>query len=261
MSKGPDSVTSTTEPPAFMQPFLQGGMQNAAQLFNAGPEQLYPADRTVPFSDPTNLALNMQMQRAQQGSPVVGQAQQAVTDMMTAGPNPYLDEMFGQAAGQVGKALDTSLARSGRRVTGNEGVRAQQLGDLATNIYGGAYNQDQNRRLQAAGQAIPLAREDYFDIGQLGQVGQRVEGQAGNILQDQIARYQQTQQAPWDNLQRYMSTITGANMGSQQTQPVFNDPLSSGLGAALSGGALASMLGGPVAPFAIGAGLLGAFGG
>lgn len=275
----PTQTTTTTQgPPAYLQPFLEGAANAGTNLYNQGPQQFYPGQSVVPFSSQTQQAMGMQQQRAMQGSPLIGQAQNFAQGMLQGntplagmaqgGANPYLDQTFNRAAGAVNRSMDTVLARSGRDLTGNLGARSDQLNNLATNIYGNAYESDANRRLQAAstlgsqqlqaaGQSIPLAREDYFDIGQLGQVGQQVEGQAGRIQQDNMNRWNFANNAPWENLNRYMGVLSGAPYGGTTTQstPMHSNPL----GGALGGAATAyGAFGNPYA--ALAGGVLGYFG-
>lgn len=106
--------------------------------------------------------------------------------------NPYLDATFDRAAGAVNRSMDTVLSRSGRDLTGNLGARADQLNNLANDIYGGNFQQERNRQLQAAGQ---LSGQGAGALGQLaGQqygAGQgaldRQLSAAGQIGQQQLA--------------------------------------------------------------------------
>lgn len=416
MSKPPDSVTQTTstEPPAYLMPYLSRATGMAQNLFEQGPMDYFNGNTVVPFSPITEQAMNMQMQRASGGSPLVGSAQSFTNNLLsgnsplnqnfTGGPtgsgvlspftsgnptgdftggatgqefltpftsgrpsgnftggqtgervmsqffdgtNPYLDATFNKAAGAVNRNLDTVLARSGRDLHGNLGARSDALNNLATDIYGGAYEGDRNRALSAAsdisnqifsggqsdlnrsmqtaesaqdrglnaanniasmiygggqndlnrrmqtaesaqdralnaatnisnqtfgggqadldrslqaastlgsqqlgalGQALPLAREDYFDIAQLGGVGSQVEQQSQNIINDRMNRYNYAQEAPYAALDRFISQINGIPSGQQSssTQPVFNNPMGNLLGGALAGGSLFGA-GGPLA--------------
>lgn len=312
MAGGPDSVTQTTatNPPDYLLPFLKDSATMAQRLMGRGPMNYFPGNTVVPFSPQTNQALNLQQNRALGGSPLVGSAQSFTQNLLggnsplnqnfSGGPlgldilsgftngnvNPYLDATFDRAAGAVNRGLDTTLARAGRDLDANLGVRSDALNNLATNIYGGAYESDRNRglnaatsmsnqifsggqndltrRLQAAstlgGQqlsalnnALPLAREDYFDIAQLGGVGSQVEQQAQNIIQDQMNRYNFAQEAPYASLDRFISQISGMPMGQQtsSTQPVFRNTAGGLLGGALTGGTLFGA-GGPLAALGLG---------
>jgi hypothetical protein len=85
---------------------------------------------------------------------------------MNAGTNPYLDQMVNKAQSNtisnynnvIRPQLDSLAARSGS--FGNAGVNSTmeqqqqalgtQLGDIATSMYGGQYNNDQAYRMQSA---------------------------------------------------------------------------------------------------------------
>lgn len=257
-------VTQTVRPPEYALPYINSGLQNINTLLQQGGAQQYGGPTVVPFSQQTNQALNMQTQRAMNGSPVVDAAQGFTTDLLggnsplagmaEGGENPYLDATFDQAAGAVNRNLDTILARSGRDVNANMGARASQLNDLATDIYGGAYNADANRRLSAAstlgsqqlaaaGQAIPLANQDYFDIGQLRNVGGQVENLAGQYQQDAARRFQFEQNRPEAALDAYLARLAGQPVGQSSTQTMFRNPAAGALGGAASGAAAGSMFG------------------
>lgn len=276
-------VTQTTRPPEYAIPYINSGLQNINTMLQQGGPQQYGGPTVVPFSQQTNQALNMQQDRALAGSPVVDAAQGFTTDLLggnsplagmaEGGENPYLDATFDQAAGAVNRNLDTVLARSGRDVNANMGARADQLGDLATKIYGGAYENDANRRLSAAstlgsqqlsaaGQAIPLANQDYFDIGQLRNVGGQVENLAGQYQQDAMRRFNFEQNRPENALNAYLSRLSGQPLGQSNTQTMFRNPMAGALGGAASGAAAGSMFGPWGTLIGAGAGgLMGAYGG
>ena len=270
MSKGPDNVTqtTTTEPPDYLLPYLRQAAGSAQSLFGRGPQQYFPGNTVVPFSPQTNQALNLQQNRAMGGSPVTNAAQDLTTKTLSGdflNNNPYLDATFDKAAGAVGRQLDTTMARAGRDLDANIGVRADALNNLATDIYGGNYQAERDRQAGAVGSAIPLGREDYFDIAQLGEVGSAVEGQAQNIIGDRMNRFNFNQEAPHAALDRFISQLSGAPIGqnSTSTQPIHRNPMGSALGAGItgaslfgSGGPLAGALGltGPMG-FGLGAGL------
>ena len=96
--------------------------------------------------------------------------------------------------------------------------------------------QDYARRAaeqQAAAQFAPqLAREDYFDLGQLQQVGAQREAAGQDLINADINGYNALQNAPINELALYQKLI-GGNLGAQTTatQPVNNgNPLLSVIG-------------------------------
>lgn len=317
-SSGPSKTTQTTEPPKFIQPFLQRGAERADELYKQGGPEYFPGSTVVPFSDPTRQALQLTQQRALNGSPVVDAAQGYVTDTLGTDPtsqfgnatnpyatqprefagqtNPYLDATFNRAADQVQNRLQSSFAGSGRNISGARAPAALELNDLATTIYGGAYDSDRNRALSelqqqrgiggaafegAQGRALDdiqqqrglqltaaqlapgLATTDYQDLAALEGVGGRYEDQAGQVLDDQVNRFNFQQQAPEMNLDRYLQRIQGAFPGQSTTQVAPNSRNRAGgaLGGAATGAALGSAV--PGIGTGIGAlagGLIGYFG-
>lgn len=195
MNTSSGGATQTVGPPSWQLPYIKEGFQGAQQLYqqNQGP---------VPLSTETNTALTNTAARAQNGSPLTAAAQELATNTINGGflgSNPYLDATFNRAALQTQNQLASEFARSGRNVGASEGLRAQQLNDLATGIYGGAYDSERNRQQQALGVANSLANQDYVDLGQLAQVGASREGYA-----------QEVADAPGLNLDRYLGRVTGS---------------------------------------------------
>ena len=75
----------------------------------------------------------------------------ALQQMASGGPNPYLDSMFDQAAERVRDNTAAMFSKAGRYGSvAHQDQLSDSLGDMATNMYGQAYNQDQARRFSAA---------------------------------------------------------------------------------------------------------------
>lgn len=234
MPSGGGNQTTSTEPPSYQLPYLQHGVNQAQQLYNRGAN-------VVPFAPQTEAAIQGTTQRALAGSPVTQAAQNYATNTLQGGflgSNPWLDQTFNRAALQTQNQLASQFGSAGRGAAGSEGLRSQQLNDLATSIYGGDYQQERNRMQGLVGQAGALANQDYIDLAQLGGAGAQVEGLA-----------QQYADAPGTALDQYLGRVSG-NLGSVQTTKIPRNPL-----AGAAGGALAGSFLGPWG--AIGGGLLG----
>lgn len=283
-SSQPSHTSTTTEPPAFIQPFMRDAAQESQNLYRAGGPQYYPGNTVVPFSNQTEQALGLTEQRALNGSPVVDAAQNYATGILSNAPtsqfgaatNPALDATFNRAADQVQNRLQSSFAGSGRNIGAARPVAADELGDLAQRIYGGAYESERDRmasdlaqqratQFSVAGMTPQLAGQDYVDLQALGGVGQQVEDLTGRLMEDSANRWDFNQNAPGINLDNYISRITGAYPGqsSTSTTPTYRNRTSGALGGALGGAGIASALSlsNPwTAALAIGGGLLGAYG-
>ncbi len=276
------TTTATTEPPKYLQPFLQQGMQGAQSLYNQGAAQYYPGQTVVGFSPETESALGMQSQRAQSGSPLMGAANNYATNMlsgsnpMTFGgaSNPHLDAMFGQAANSTQGRLQSEFAGGGRNLDAARPARAEELQNLATGIYGGAYESERDRMASEQGQqraqqfgvlglAPQMAQSDYADIDRLRDVGMAREDLTGRTMEDQAARFDFNQNAPGVNLDQYLARLQGYPGGSQSTTtPIYRNPGAGALGGAGMGYGIGSQFGGNGGLWGAGiGGLLGMMGG
>lgn len=235
---GSGNQTTRIEPPNYQLPYLQSGLSQAQGLYNQGP-------RVVPFAPQTEAALAGMTTRASQGSPLNTSAQNYTQQTLQGGflgSNPYLDATFNRAALATQNQLDSQYARAGRNVSAGQPIRAQQLNDLATSIYGGAYENERNRQQQVLPLAPTLANQDYLDLDRLRGVGAEVEGLAGQYAD-----------APGNALDDYLRRVQG-NIGSTQTTSVPRNRAAGAAGGALTGYGIGSQFG----PYG---GLLGALGG
>jgi hypothetical protein len=217
--------TTTTLPPAYQLPYLQYGLNQAKTLYGQG-------SQVVPFSQYSEQALQGTADRAQAGSPLVGAAQDYAQKSLSGGflgSNPYLDQTFEQARLATQGGLASEFARSGRNVGASEGLRSQQINDLATKIYGGNYANERALQQGVLGQATGLANQDYVDLAQLRGVGSDVEG---------LAR--EYQEAPQQNLDRYLGRVGGIPAGSTTTSPLYRNSTGAALGGALLGSQIGS---------------------
>lgn len=170
-------------------------------------------------------------QRALQGSQFDPAANQTYGDTLSGryldpATNPYLQSTYDQAARNVGNSVNSQFAASGRYGSGaHAGVLAQGLGNLATNIYGGNYEQERARQMQALGMLPQFNSRDYQNLSAL--TG------ANQALSDY----------PYQQLSRYGGLLQGAGggygttTGTQQT-PYFDNSLAQIAGLGLTGAAL-----------------------
>ncbi len=246
MAGGGGSGNSTTrmEPPKYQLPYLQTGLSEAQSLYNrqAGGQTV------APFSSETEAGLTGITQRAAAGSPITTAADSLATQTLNGGflgSNPHLDATFNRAALQTQNQLASQFAGSGRNIAASEGLRSQQLNDLATGIYGGAYDAERNRQQQVLGMSPQLAGAGYADYDRLLGVGAQREGLSqeqldapGRSLDQFLTRvsgnYGQTQISP-STRNRGAGAMGGAMMGSQMAGQFSSNPWAQGAGALLGG--------------------------
>jgi hypothetical protein len=234
------SVSSST-PPAFQEPYLKDVMGQAATQYQQGTGQgVFGGERVVPLSGQTQQALGLQEQRALAGSPLLRQAQQNAQGSLSGQINPALAGMIQQVQGQLRPGIDAQFSGGGRY---GSGAHANAMASAATDAGTKLAYQDYNNSMQMA---PGLAQQDYFDIGQLGAVGQAHEQQQGAQIQAQMQKFQEQQQSPINALQRYAALVSGGNVGgtTTSTQPIYSNPLMQAAGLGLGGiGAMGSLFG------------------
>lgn len=166
--------------------------------------------------------------------------------MAAGGPtNPYLDATYNQAAGQVRSSLDSQFEGAGRYGSGgHQQAMGDALGNLATQLYGGQYNADQNRALQAGGLLGSIFQnERQQQLSGIGLAPSLVGGQIANAqgllgagqYQDQYNLAEHN--APLDYVQKYKNILATGNAGAttSQSQPYFTNPAGGYAGLGLAG--------------------------
>lgn len=234
--------TTRTEPPKYQLPFLQGSLDSAKDLYG----QMGGTNGVAPLSGESNEALAGIANRARAGSDVTRNASSLAANTLAGGflgSNPYLDQTFNRAALQTQNQLASQFAGSGRNIDASQGLRSQQLNDLATGIYGGAYDQERNRQMQTLGMSGQIAGQDYADLGQLAGVGASREGYNQELID-----------APGNALDDYIGRISG-NMG----QTMIAEGSRNRSAGALGGGMMGAQMGSQYGPWGAGiGGVLGA---
>jgi hypothetical protein len=237
-------LTGQTASGAYLggNPFFQGAFQPAARaaqdVFEQGIQGISSqASRAGRYG---SGAMGQLQDRAS------GQFAQSLSD--TAGQLAF--QNYGQERGLQEQAIQ-SLGGLSNQALQTQLAAAGGLGQTAASDYA--------RQLQAASMAPGMASQDYADIQRLIDLGQMQEGYQQMALGDAMGRFNFEQQAPMASLQSYLSAIYGAPMGAQTSQPIYRNPLGSGLSGAAAGAGIGSMFA-PGIGTGIGAGIGGLVG-
>lgn len=202
MSTGGGSQTQRTEPPRYQLPYLQDSLRSSQTLYNS---TLGTPNMGVAQRSPETLAAQQGIASLAGGNQLTQNQQNLANQTLSGGflgSNPYLDDTFNRAALATQNQLASQFGGAGRNVEASEGLRSQQLNDLATSIYGGAYDAERNRQQQVLGMSPQLQAGGYYDLGQLANVGAAQEGY-----------YQQLLDQPGNLLDQYINRVSG-NMGT-----------------------------------------------
>lgn len=210
---GGGQSTTIQSIPDELKPLAAQYTQSAINLNNT-PYQAYQGQRYADLNGVQMAALNQTADRAMQGSATIDNAEGQLNQIIAGGnTNPYLDQMVGKAQENVRSGFNTAAVNSGS--FGNSGLQEQygkQMADIATSMYGQAYDQDRARQMQGIGMAQQFGNQAYTDADRLMSAGQTLQDQQQQNLD---FRYQQATEAQNDPYKKLaaMSGVFGTNLG------------------------------------------------
>ena len=282
--KGGGSSTTTVQkadPWSGQQPYLQDIFEQAKILYQNGSmaPDYYPGQTVADQSQWTQDALQMQADRAQNGSPLISNASEAVNNITTGQAladnqglntlnqlsqedNPYVDELYNRANNQAQAAINGNFSAAGRY---GSGAHAAASADAATNLADEMYSGLWDKRADAAAQAgqlyntgigqqvvagqtgQSLANQAYTDAAALSEAGGIMDDYAQQLINADIDRYNYTKNQALQALQNYNNLIQGSYGGTTTTTGQQSS----------SGSTLGNVVGGGLAGWGVGAGLSG----
>jgi len=260
------ATTTTSQIDPTIQPYLNYGLSEAQKLYQAGGPQYYGGQTYVGPSTATQTGLQALEQRASQGNPLLGSAQQQLQNTISGGflqGNPFFqgafqpaataaEAQFKQTLGDVGSAASKAGRYGGGAMQTLQdrasGQFAKSLADTAGQLAYQNYAQERGMQQQATMAAPAMASADYQDIQNMLAAGQAREGYTGAQQQADIARFNFLQNQPQQNLQNYLSLVYGSPLGRVASQTTSGTADTSGLqnllGVASVAGGLYKNLGG-----------------
>lgn len=236
----------SNEPPAYIQPYLQKGIQDLTALYDKGKAPgYYPGATVATPSANTQAALSALYERGVRGSPYGKSIMANLNETMggrylDVDANPYFQKAL--AAGfrpqteqfmqEVVPGLDGRFAGAGRYASGaHTGTtdravdslnRAQA--DAAAKASSGAYDAERSRMLSAAGTAAGLFPQlqaaDYQDIEAMGQAGAGWDRQNQARIDADIARYNYDSNKDWNYINRYLASLNAGYPGGEMSGTV-----------------------------------------
>jgi hypothetical protein len=202
--------------PDELKPLANTYTNKAIGLSNQGYTP-YGGQRYADLNSTQLLGIGTVQDRALNGSQTMSNAESSLNGLMNPQGNPYLDRMVNKAQMSAMGAGNAAGARSGS--FGNSGIAeatAKNVGDIATNMYGQAYEGDQGRRLQAIGMAPTFGNSAYTDAQQLMNAGQVMQDQKQQNLDFNYGQFQEAGNLPYKNLAA-MSGVFGSGLGGSST--------------------------------------------
>lgn len=221
---------------------LPSGSNSASSSIPSLAPQFYPGQTVAQLAPQQNAAIDLTTQRALSGSPINQANNELLTKTLSGGflspdSNPWLKDTYNKASSAVQGTVNSAFGQGGRYGSGlNQDVLGKNLNNLATDIYGGNYQQERGRQLQASALAPQAANQDYIDLSALANTGQTLQGQNQQNINADIQRFDYGQQLPMQTLQNYIALLNGGGgnyRSSTSTQPYYGSNAGSALGAGL----------------------------
>jgi hypothetical protein len=229
---GTSSSSSAISYPDELKPLLNNVASLSTQLANT-PWQAYGGQRYEDLNSTQQQALQMVQDRASGGSELLDTANQSLTGLLQGGQtNPYLDDMVGRAQQSMvdsynltakpqmehAQAMSGSFGNSGlqQMQTAQQNQLQQNLGGIATQMYGDAYNTNQANQLAALGMAQGYGNQAYTDAEKLLSAGDVLQNQKQNNLDFGYEQYLNQMDDPYKRLQA-MTGVLNNSAGSTTT--------------------------------------------
>jgi hypothetical protein len=232
------TVTNQASPWGPAQGYLINAFKQASNLYKDGSfaPDAYQGQRVAGFGDTTQGAMQGILDRAAAGSPGVDAARSTLMNIM--GGNAY-GGMEGVRKNILGSAIPAAASMfSGSGMTNSstamDGVGRAASEALAPFEYG-AYENQQNRAMQAAGMMPGLEQAAYLPQQMQMQVGAQQDAMRQTQIQAEMQKYYEQEGQAAANFQPYLNAIMGlGGMGgsSSQTSPTPG----TGIGPAIMGG-------------------------
>ena len=213
---GGGNSTTIQEIPAELKPLASRYSAEATKMFDT-PFTSYSGDRYADLNQTQYASLGMTADRALNGSATMDNAENSLNQMISGTSNPYLDSMVGRAQDSVSKNAIQGMVGSGS--FGNSGLNegySKAMGDVASQMYGQAYDSDQSRRMQAIGMAPTFGNQAYQDASQLMGAGQTLQDQEQQQQDFNYEEFMRQQNYPYQNLAA-AAGVFGTNLGGSST--------------------------------------------
>jgi hypothetical protein len=243
MSSGKSEQKAYSAPWGGQQPYLQSIYRRAEGLYG-DQLQLYPG-QMYPEEDPLTVHSRqgmgqLGMSLGESGTPLMRTATEQM-QKTAAGQylqdNPYLDQTFRRAsrslgtkyadivgggiAGRFGSSGRTGSPAEMRALRGAQTELGGTLENLASDIYGKAYETERGRQFQAASMAPGVANaamgERMAGYGAAESAGLARESREQTELDELIRRFDWAQQEPYERLTRYAGLI-GSPITSERSK-------------------------------------------
>jgi hypothetical protein len=266
---GTNTTTQKSDPWVSQQPYLQDIFSQAQKQYQQPGPQYFPGQTLAPVQPQTQQAQTMAATAATGPMQNLANAgawgsNYALTTAVDPANNPFFQsavqgairpavQAFTDAGGPLSQIRNDATSAGqygGTRMGIGEGIATSRLQQQVLDTAAGMGNTAYNEGLTAQGRALAflpgVQQTAAAPATTLDTVGQQVQQQQQNVINDAIARWNYQQTLPQQKLSQFQNVVQGQYGGQAVTQAPTpqGNPLMSGLGGAVGGYALGSALGG-----------------
>ena len=230
MSKSPDTETLDRDPWDVAIPYMKGGFEESAKLYNEHNPQYYSGQTQAGFSPDQLTAQQGIRDFAVQGAPsimnpAISAYQQGTSaNMLDVANNPYVNNMAQAAADRAYGGLNSQLAniRGGAIASGGYGGGRQGIAEgnalagaydsanqAAAGVYSDAYGQGLGHQANILGMTGGLMNAGFSPYAALSGSGAQQQGREQALINDAMSQQQFEQNLPYDKLAKFQAGITG----------------------------------------------------
>lgn len=217
MAGGGGQTTTNSVDPRFNQ-IIDYATQAAGKVNSAGFTP-YTGQRYSDINSTQQAGLDAIKNRALGGDPTMNQANQTLQQTLKGGnTNPYLDSMVNKAQQIVLANARGADIKSGS--FGNSGVAeaaTKNMGQIATDMYGAAYNTDRANQMTALGMAPQYGNQAYTDASQLMNAGNFQQGQDQRGKDFAYQQFSDKQNLPYKQMAAYTGLLGSSGSTSTST--------------------------------------------
>ncbi len=247
MSKSPDTETVDRDPWDVAIPYMKGGFEESAKLYNEYTPEYYSGQTQAGFTPDQLTAQQGIRDFAVQGAPSImnpaisAYQQNLDPSMLDVANNPYVNDMAQAAADRAMAGVQGNLAdiRGGAIMSGGYGGGRQGIAEgnaiagaadaanqAAAQIYSDAYGQGLGQQRATLGMTGGLMNAGFSPYSALGASGGQQQAREQALIQDAMSQQTFEQNLPYDKLAKFQAGITGFSplIGPSVGQTVATSP-------------------------------------
>ena len=230
MSKSPDTSTVTADPWDVAVPYMEGGFEEAKNLYNNYSPEYYTGQTQAGFTPDQLTAQQGIRDFAVQGAPSImnpalsAYQQGTSANMLDVANNPYVNNMAQAAADRAMGGVYDALSNIGHNAIasggyggGRQGIAegnaiagaADAANQAAAQIYSNAYGQGLGHQRGTLGMTGSLMNAGFKPYSALGSSGAQQQAREQALIRDAMAQQSFEQNLPYEKFAKYQQGISG----------------------------------------------------